>query len=122
MKITEIAFSAYSVTDLKRARKFYEDVLGLTPSRTSGDDAKGFVEYDIGAGTLAIGNGTDEFHPSRDGGVVVLEVEDFDHAVEELRENSCPTLFDPVDTGACRMVGISDPDGNSLLIHQRKKT
>ena len=31
MKITEIAFSAYPVTDLAPARAFYEGVLGLTP-------------------------------------------------------------------------------------------
>ena len=31
MKITEIAFSCYAVTDFARARAFYEGVLGLTP-------------------------------------------------------------------------------------------
>ena len=29
MKITEIAFTGYSVTDMKRAKGFYEGVLGL---------------------------------------------------------------------------------------------
>ena len=29
MKITEIAFTSYPVTDLKRARQFYEGVLDL---------------------------------------------------------------------------------------------
>ena len=54
MNVTEIAFSCYPVTDMKRARQFYEGVLGLKVSHTSGSDTKGFVEYDIGPGTLAI--------------------------------------------------------------------
>ena len=31
MQVTEIAFSMYPVTDIKRARAFYEGTLGLTP-------------------------------------------------------------------------------------------
>ena len=30
MKVTEIAFMVYPVTDLKQARQFYEGTLGLT--------------------------------------------------------------------------------------------
>jgi catechol 2,3-dioxygenase-like lactoylglutathione lyase family enzyme len=33
MKIDEIAFVAYPVTDMKRACKFYTDTLGLKESR-----------------------------------------------------------------------------------------
>ena len=29
LRVTEIAFSCYAVTDMARARKFYEGVLGL---------------------------------------------------------------------------------------------
>lgn len=32
MKIKEFAFVAYPLTDIARARKFYEGALGLTPS------------------------------------------------------------------------------------------
>jgi predicted enzyme related to lactoylglutathione lyase len=32
LKVTEIAFSCHAVTDMARARKFYEDVLGLKPT------------------------------------------------------------------------------------------
>ena len=31
LKVTEIAFSCYAVTDIKIARDFYEGVLGLKP-------------------------------------------------------------------------------------------
>ena len=33
MKVVEIAFSVYPVTDLKRARAFYEETLGLKAAR-----------------------------------------------------------------------------------------
>ncbi len=41
MKIVEIAFTGYPVTDMRRARTFYEDVLKLESTRTfeNGDRA-----------------------------------------------------------------------------------
>lgn len=56
MRVTEIAFTAYPMTNLARARRFYEDILGLVRSRMFGTQESGFVEYDISAGTLLIGN------------------------------------------------------------------
>jgi len=56
MKITEIAFTGYAVTDMKRARAFYEGVLGLKKSRGFGEkpEEEQWVEYDIGPGCLAL--------------------------------------------------------------------
>ena len=50
MKVIEIAFTSYPVTDLKRARQFYEGVLGLKRARFFGKENTGFVEDDIWAG------------------------------------------------------------------------
>lgn len=36
MKAIDVAFTGYSVSDMKRARTFYEGVLGLTKSRGFG--------------------------------------------------------------------------------------
>ncbi len=59
MKITEIAFTGYSVTDMKRARGFYEGILGLAKSRGFGrnEGEESWVEYDIGGGRIALVNG-----------------------------------------------------------------
>ena len=38
MNIIDIAFSSYPVTDLKRARRFYETTLGLIPARCFGGE------------------------------------------------------------------------------------
>jgi catechol 2,3-dioxygenase-like lactoylglutathione lyase family enzyme len=37
MTIKEIAFTGYPVTDMKRSRRFFETVLGLTVSRQWGE-------------------------------------------------------------------------------------
>jgi len=120
MKVIEIAFVGYPVTDLKRARQFYEGVLGLEPARTFGDESAGWVEYDIGPGTLAIGNGAPEWKPSAGGGSAGLEVEDFEAALRRVRDHGCTLLVGPVETPVCHIAVVSDPDGNSITIHKRK--
>lgn len=115
MKIVEIAFSAYPVTDLSRARAFYEGVLGLTPSPTANPH---WVEYEIGPHTLGIGS-AEGWLPNKDGGSVGLEVEDFDAAIAELRAADVTFRMEPFSTPVCRMAIIHDPDGNSVLIHKR---
>lgn len=121
IQIKEIAFSCYPVTDFARARAFYEGVLGLKPTMLHGEPGgMQWGEYDIGAGTLSIGSGSD-FKPSSDGCSVGLEVVDFEAAVAHLRTHKVPLIMEPFETPVCRMVIIADPDGNSLIIHQRKQ-
>jgi predicted enzyme related to lactoylglutathione lyase len=120
MHVTEIAFSVYPVTDLKRARGFYEGTLGLKPGMVYEGDNVGWIEYEIGPGVLAIGAGAEQFKPSANGGSVALEVEDFDLAIQELKEAGSKFVIGPVDFPGCRMAAVLDPDGNTLTIHRRK--
>ena len=121
IKIKEIAYTGYPVTDVVRARKFYEGVLGLKTSHQFEHDGKHWIEYEIGPATLAISNMSGEnWKPSPDGPVVALEVEDFDATVNALRDAQVVFALEPMDTGVCRMAFILDPDGNSLAIHRRR--
>lgn len=120
MKITEIAFTVLPVTNLQTARKFYEDVLGLTPSQIFEKDGMGMIEYDIASGTLAIGCGAPIFKPSPDGGAIAFEVDDFENAIGHLKANGCRFSMEPYETPVCHMAVVSDPDGNFLMIHKRK--
>jgi predicted enzyme related to lactoylglutathione lyase len=120
MKVTEIAFSCYPVTDLKRAREFYSGTLGLKQSTTFGDENQGWLEYDIGPGTLAITNFAADWKPSADGGSVGLEVENFDSAIKELQTAGIKVRVEPTETPVCFMAVVFDPDGNSVCIHKRK--
>lgn len=119
--IKEIAYTGYPVTDMPRARAFYEGVLGLKPSTTFEHEGRSWIEYDLGPHTLAVTNMSQEqWKPSPDGPVVALEVEDFDAAVAALRRHGTRFLIEPMDTGVCRMAIFADPDGNSLALHRRK--
>lgn len=120
MKVIDIAFTCYPVTDLKRARQFYEGVLDLKESRFFGKENTGFVEYDIGPGTLAIGNGAPDWKPSAGGGSIALEVDDFDAAINRLKKCGCTFRLEPLETPVCHMAVVLDPDGNSVTIHRRK--
>src|SRR6516164_4934054 len=90
MKVLEIAFVGYPVTDLKRAIRFYEEALQLKRSRLFGDETTGWLEYDIGPGTVAISNMSPDWKPSPNGGSAGLEVDDFQAAVARLREQKVP--------------------------------
>jgi catechol 2,3-dioxygenase-like lactoylglutathione lyase family enzyme len=117
----EIAFTAYPVTDIARARKFYEGILGLKPNAPLKSETQPFIEYNIGPGTLAIGC-SEQWKPSLDGPSTALEVEDFDAAVETLRLHKVETIIGPLDNPTCQMVTFRDPDGNKLTLHRRKTT
>ena len=119
IRYKEIAFIAYPVTDVTRARKFYEGVLGLKPNEPVKADAPRWIEYDIGPGTLGIGS-SPNWLPSQDGASAALEVEDFDGAVATLREHKIQFIFGPMELPSCHMVTVRDPDGNKLTIHKRK--
>ena len=121
MKVTEIAFTCYPVTDMARARKFYEDVLGLKATQAYGT-AGGlqWTEYDIASGTLALGCGAPDWHPRADGCSVALEVEDFDQAIAQLRRHNVKFKIEPMPTPVCHMAFIYDSEGNLICIHKRK--
>lgn len=118
IRYKEIAFVAYPVTDMTRARNFYESVLNLKPNAPVKPGVP-WVEYDIGPGTIAIGS-SPNWPPSEDGPSAALEVEDFDAAVATLREQKVPFIIGPMDLPSCRMVTVRDPDGNKITLHQRK--
>lgn len=122
MKILEIAFTGYCVTDMKRARAFYEGVLGLKASRTWGDEPDpGWVEYDIGAGCLAVIKGDGEmWKPSPAGTAAAFEVDDFDGYVAKLKGAGTKVIMDTYESPVCWMITIADPDDNRLVIHKRK--
>jgi predicted enzyme related to lactoylglutathione lyase len=120
MKVAEIAFVAYPVTEVERARGFYEGVLGLRPSREFAGEGYCWIEYDLGANTFAVAQmPPGQWNPSADGPSVGLEVEEFDSAIAELKAKSIPFVVEAMETPVCRMAVIADPDGNKITIHKR---
>ena len=119
MKILEFAFVCYPVTDLKRARAFYEGVLGFTREAKPDDDERIWFEYEVGPHTFSIGS-HESFKPSNDGPSLALEMDDFAESVAHLKKQNVKFQMEPIETPVCHMAMIQDPDGNKLVIHKRK--
>ncbi|NNE91289.1 MAG: VOC family protein [Verrucomicrobiales bacterium] len=121
IKVTDIAFVGYPVTELERARDFYERVLGLkcTLDHALEEDGKRWIEYDIGQSALAISN---IWPPSgQSGPTAALEVDDLDGARETLQaEENVNVKSEVMESPGCRFFIIADPDGNDITIHQHK--
>ena len=116
MKIKKIAFVGIPVTDMERARAFYEDVLGLQPDPEM--TGQHWTEYSIGDGTLAIACVGEQWKPSNEGTSAALEVENLEEAIARFEERKI--AYDKVDSPVCSMAIIEDPDGNKLIIHKLK--
>ena len=117
MKIKEVGFVGIPVTDVARARKFYEGILGL---EKSGEFLDGkWIEYGVGKDTVAIASLAD-WTPSNQGTSAALEMEDFDAAIKELKAAKVRFVAEPFETPVCHMAVVQDPDGNKLMIHKLK--
>jgi predicted enzyme related to lactoylglutathione lyase len=119
IRVTEIAFTGYPVTDIARARAFYEGVLLLKSTSVFENEGKSWIEYDIGPSTIAITNMSPEWKPSTSGPAITLEVADFDEAVAALRDAAVKFIVEPTASPVCKLAVVLDPDGNSLAIHKR---
>lgn len=121
IKITAFAFTGYPVTDLARARAFYEQLLGLKPATAWEGDGKGWIEYEVGDGCLAITNSAGEdWKPSGNGPILALEVADFPATITALREAGVKFRVEPMEFPSCHFASVFDPDGNALILHHRK--
>jgi predicted enzyme related to lactoylglutathione lyase len=118
MKIKDIAFVGIPVTDMKRAREFYEDVVGLKIA----DQMMGgqWIEYVVGDNTLAIANVGEQCVPSDEGTAAAFEVENFDEVIKHLKNRQVLFAAEPFETPCCHMAVVQDPDGNKLIIHKLK--
>jgi predicted enzyme related to lactoylglutathione lyase len=118
MKVTALAFVGIPVTNMSRARAFYEGVLGLKVSEEmmSGQ----WVEYSLDNNTLAIASVGPQWLPSDQGTGAALEVENFDEAVKSLKNRHIPFVVDAYESPCCWMAIIKDPDGNNIVIHKLK--
>jgi predicted enzyme related to lactoylglutathione lyase len=118
MKVNNIAFVGIPVTDVRGARKFYEEVLGLAVSDEMMNGK--WIEYTVGDNTLAIANVGEQWKPSEQGTGAALEVENFDEAIKQLSNHGVPFAAEPFETPCCHMAVVQDPDGNKLIIHKLK--
>ncbi len=112
--VTGIDLMAYFTTDPERSIAFYRDVLGMTPTEI--DDQGRGAEFTLPDGTTF---GVWKPQDGAKGACVMLAVDDIASALETFRRRGAQ-LSGPEETPVCHMAFGADPDGNTLIIHQRK--
>lgn len=117
--IKAIAFTGSAVTDMARARAFYEGVLGLVSSEEMAGGK--WVEYDVGGATFALTNiAADSWKPSDQGTAVAFEVDDLDAMVAKVEASGATFFMPKSETPVCWMAIVHDPDGNKVVLHTIK--
>ncbi len=117
--ITGLDFILLPTQDVKRAEKFYTEVLGMEVEAHWRDVG---VEFKLGHDqTLALVDPAimgDEFSAATTG-IVALRVADVDAAVAALKAKGIEFQGELIDSGVCKMMNFCDPDGNRLMLHNR---
>ena len=119
--LERVAFTFYSIKDVARAQKFYEEALGLKLSVKHEAEPGVWIEYDLpGGGCLALGTVAAGVSPSAaSGGQIAFEVDNVEEILTKVKEGggkvNGETLITP---GICKMAFIEDTEGNGIIIHQ----
>jgi predicted enzyme related to lactoylglutathione lyase len=119
--IKKVAFTLYPVTDMRRARDFYEQTLGLKPGANYDDK---WVEYDLPeGGCFAITTMAQGVSPSINaGGSLAFEVSDIKQLISSLKQKDVKFKMDIFESPVCWMAVPIDSEGNAFMLHQLKKT
>jgi predicted enzyme related to lactoylglutathione lyase len=116
--VNGVDFIAVPTKDYDAAAKFYGDVLGLEFGKRWGEMPAG--EFETGSLTIALMQSDAfgmEFRPH--GCPIALHVDDVEAARAELESKGVSFGADTMDSGVCHMAHFSDPDGNTLMLHNR---
>ena len=112
--IKGIDIAGYLVEDPAKAVAFYRDVLGMVPTHV--DDAGRGAEFTLSDGTTF---GVWHIPDAELGGGLLFAVDDVNAAVTQYRAKGLE-IDDVIETPVCFMAFTQDPEGNRLIIHQRK--
>jgi catechol 2,3-dioxygenase-like lactoylglutathione lyase family enzyme len=119
--LKKVAFTMYPVTDVPRARDFYENKLGLKIGSHGNQGDSWWIEYDLpGGGCFALTNFGEEKPSFTAGGTVAFEVENLDKLMADLKAKNVEFKSDVIQGPGCRMAVCLDSEGNSILLHQLK--
>ncbi len=106
--------AGYLVSDAQGQIAFYREVLGLAPSEI--DEQGRGAEFDLADGSTFGVWRTPEGNRC---GFVMFAVQDAKAKAEELRAKGV-AISELTETPVCTMAFCADPDGNGVIVHQRK--
>ena len=116
MDVERVDFVSVLTQDIKRAKQFYGETLGLEVE-TEGDHD---LEFRCGQVTLDVFDPSSigqPFAPSPAG--LALRVPDVGAARAELEAKGVVFDGDTIETSVCKQAWFKDPDGNVLMLHRR---
>jgi predicted enzyme related to lactoylglutathione lyase len=116
MKIRGTDFVMYQVSAIAAAARFYREILGLQQEMYS--EEWQWAEFNCGNVTLAL-KGGEKLPEVIPGGRIALAVEDVRAAYAELKGKSVRMTGEPAHYSVCQALEIFDPDGNTVILHQR---
>lgn len=116
MNVLGIDFTFFAVSDMQKSLTFYRDLLGMPLACLVHEGT--WAEFEINPGTLVLGQGYDFIHPG--GGTVALAVKNTKDTLEELEQAGIHAHSPLGESAVCFWAIIEDPDGNRVILHQRK--
>ena len=118
MEVQKLDFVGIPTTDMERAIDFYVGTLGLR------QDEHRDAEFWAGETCLGLWKpewAGQEFKASETS-LLALHVDDVQGSRSELEERGVRFVGETIDSGVCHMAIFKDPDGNSLMLHNRYKS
>ncbi len=110
-KLLRIDNIMYRVSDLEKAEKFYQDILGLKKVwEDKGEKMIGFVLEQSDSEIVIHAN------PDIPKGEYSYLVEDVVNFCEEVKKQGYRVLLDPIEVRPGKYARIADPDGNEIPI------
>jgi predicted enzyme related to lactoylglutathione lyase len=120
IEVRAVDFVMYCTRDMRRTRKFYQELFGLKRGEEWNDF---WSEFQTAPVTLCLNGPSKSDDPKwnwQGTAAVALAVGDIRAAVAECRRRRVQVLQAPVETSVCWMAFIADPEGNRICLHQRK--
>ncbi len=114
--IKDLAFVAYSVSDVPRSTAFYRDLVGLVPGELQSDT---WFEFAIGQNTFGIGRGESIGIKPGSQFSASFEVDDIATMRNKLVASGVE-VTEIMEAPSCQSCFVSDPDGNRFALHKRK--
>lgn len=114
--VERVDFVSFLTRDIKRAKQFYGETLGLELESEGEHD----MEFRCGQVTLDVFDPSSigqEFAPSPAG--LALRVPDVEAARAELEAKGVVFDGETIKTSVCKQAWFKDPDGNALMLHRR---
>jgi predicted enzyme related to lactoylglutathione lyase len=117
--VRAVDFVMYCTKNMRRTRKFYQNLFGFDPGEEWND---GWSEFTTEPLTFCLdGPAKGKSKSIWDGPpAVALAVPDIHAAVAECRRRKVNVLIPATETSVCWMAFIADPEGNRICLHQRK--